>query len=72
MSKCNKAQNVNCRTCSFTVCSLSSSSIGDGEKKSLLSWSLSMGEIACNDSDMTLPRNIRCSPVLPNTVKKYK
>lgn len=46
-------------TCSFTVCSLSSSSIGDGEKKSLLSWSVSMGETACNDSDMTLPRNIR-------------
>ena len=46
-------------TCSFTDCCLSSSSIGDGEKKSLLSWSRSMGEIACNDSDVTLPRNIR-------------
>ena len=46
-------------TCSFTVCCLSSSSIGDGEEKSCLSWSVSMGEIACNDADMTLPRNIK-------------
>ena len=72
MSECDKAQNVNFRTFSSTRCSFSSSSIGVGEKKSLLSSSIFIGEIACNDSDMTLPRNIRWSPVLPNTVKKNK
>lgn len=59
MSECIKAPNINFHTCSFTVSSLSSSSIGDGEKKSLPSGSISMGKIARNDSDMTLPRNIR-------------
>ena len=53
-----KPQNVS-HTFSLTLCTLASSNIGDGEEKSLLSWSIFTGEMACNDSDMTLPRNIR-------------
>ena len=51
------------------TCSSSSSRIGDGEEKSVISLSNS-GENACDDCAVTLPRKMRCSPVLPNTMRK--